>query len=552
MSNLHSYTPLTPTTLLERSGYVFRDREAIVLGDRTISYGDLLQRSRNLARTLENMGIHEGSCVALLSDNGLHTFDAHFGIPATGGLIVSINPWLSTDDIKYQLEFCKCSVVIASTAHFKRHGEIFQVHRSSIKYVMLVTEDDIDGYTVTDSITLLPYEKTIAENHSDKPLNAKISSEMSPIAVNFTSGTTGRPKGVTYSHRAAYLQALGQVMMLGLNNSSRYFWSLPMFHGNGWFHIWANVAAASRNILLSFRNDEDTDFPDLPTLTECLIKHRITHLGGAPRLIRHIVTDTSPKWPGLTVMTGGAAPSPGLIRDMKYAGAHLIHQYGLNETCGAFVVCELQDNWVDMDESRQIELRSRQGAPALVAGTGLRVVDEHMKDVETDGKSLGEVIMAGNTVALEYYNNPEATRKSFKDGWFRSGDIAVVHPDGYIEIKDRIKDMIYVDTNYGWLNISSLDVEKSISRCPGIKDVAVVGVNHDNNEKNGTKLVAFVEMIENSDLQIKDIEKFCELNLGEYERPHHIVPTVLPKTATGKIKKHELETRSINLLSETV
>ena len=544
MSKTHCYVPLTPTTFLERSGRVFPDAKAIILPGRSIYYGELLDRARRLAGLLRNLGIGADDCVGLLSENNEQLIEAHFAIPAIGGLIVSFNPWLSSNDISYQIQLCSCRVLIVNKQHYRRHATLFNStsSNSSVKYILLIGEAEHEDV----EITVLDYETSVRNVQSDTPLDALVESEMAPIAINFTSGTTGKPKGVVYTHRAAYLQGIGQVLMMGLDRSSKYFWSLPMFHGNGWFHIWANVAIGATQLVIPFENTTES-----ATFSQLLIDHKVTHLGGAPRLVRHLLEERpGHRWTNLTIMTGGAAPPPTLISGMKDANVRFIHQYGLNETCGAFVVCEVQDSWQHLDDEQQVKLIGRQGVAAIHAGTGLRVVDKNMNDVPHDGISLGEVIMAGNTVALEYYKNAEATHKSFEGGWFRSGDLAVVHPDGYIEIKDRIKDLIYIDTDYGWLNISSLEVERSISQCLGVKDVAVVGITQEETEKASTKLVAFVEIIDNSHLTIEDIEKYCDQSLGVYKRPHYIFPTTLPKTATGKVKKNVLVERSISLIGE--
>ncbi|WP_437931891.1 AMP-binding protein [Sorangium sp. So ce291] len=545
MSRTHCNVPMTPTTFLERTGAVFPDAEAIVLPGGSVRYAELLSRARRLAELLRSLGVGSGDCVGLLSGNSQQVIEAHFGVPATGGLIVSLNPWLSSADIAYQINFCNCRVLIVSAQHYRRHADLFGPASpiSSLRHILLVDGGDAGEA----SVKIMDYETSIQGVQSHTPLDALIDSEMSPMAVNFTSGTTGNPKGVTYSHRAAYLQGFGQIVMLGLDRKSRYFWSVPMFHGNGWFHIWANVAIGATQVLTPF---EQTDGA-ASSFSQQLIDHGITHVSGAPRLIRRIIEEKPEhRWNNLTVMTGGAAPPPQLILGMKNAGVRLIHQYGLNETCAAFVVCEVQDSWQQLGDDRQVALLGRQGMAAIHAGTGLRVVDDKMNDVPRDGTSLGEVVMAGNTVALGYYKNPEATEKSFKDGWFRSGDMAVVHPDGYIELKDRIKDLIYVDTDYGWLNISSIGVERSINKCPGVKDVAVVGVAPGKLKDGNPKLVAFVEVLDDSELSIEDVHRYCEQSLGVYERPHHVFFGTLPKTATGKVTKNVLVERAASLVAE--
>ena len=532
MKRSHCFTALTPLTFLERSGLVYRESPAIVTDNKIYTYGEFLGRARQLSTLLKTLSVGEGDCVGVLSDNCEQVIEAHFAVPATLGYLCSFNPSLSTSELKFQIDFCECKVILVSYENFLKHSALFSVALKNIdqKILILGTSQKMDW----TNRNVLDYENAIAPMRSDEPLDACVVDEMCPIAINFTSGTTGAPKGVIFSHRAAYIQALGQALIMKLGHESNYLWSLPMFHGNGWFHIWANVAVGAKQFI------QPTDHASkVVPLSACVSEKNISHFAGAPRLIRQLF-EVQPlkRWENITVMTGGAAPPHSLILNMKRCGARLIHQYGLNETCATFTLCEPQARWDNSDDQEQAKLMSRQGVPAIHAGTGFRVVDEEGTDVANDGLSVGEIIMSGNTVALGYYKNKAATDKSFIDGWFYSGDLAVVHPDGYIAIKDRKKDLIYVDTEFGWLNISSISVERSIGLCPLVKDIAVVGYQSLEGER--TEVIAFVELMND---QVGDVEKlktFCQSTMGVYEVPNKFYVTELPKTATGKVQKHIL------------
>lgn len=523
---MHHYVPLSPTTFLERTGRAFPEREAVVHAGESVCFGKLLQRARRLADVLHSLGVEYGDRVGLLSGNTLQTIEAHFAIPALGALIVSLNPWLPSKDIADQLSFCEATTLIVSEDFVNLHGDIFTTHCKLRNVIVFGASDEID----CGPMPVLNYEKCLAKASDRIALDQAIRSEFDPVAINFTSGTTGFPKGVLFSHRAAYLHAMGQVLMLGLNGSSRYLWTLPMFHVNGWGHMWATVAVAAPQIVIS---------GNTPAEIKQIKAHGATHLAGAPRLVRSLVDKPGAEsvLRNCTIMTGGAAPSPSLINQLADMGARLIHQYGLNETCGPYVVCEEQESWKHLPGQAVTEKRMRQGVAAIHAGTGLRVVDTDMRDVPADGTTLGEVIMAGNTVAIGYYNNSEATRKAFVEGWFHTGDMAVVHADNYIEIKDRIKDLIYVETEYGWENISSIEVENTISRYSGVKDVAVIGMSGGNNGKESTLLMAYLEKLPGSGVSEEELRQYCMQELAVYKRPHHFFFAEIPKTATGKVRK---------------
>lgn len=531
MKNSHCYANLTPVSFLERCGRYFPDRPAVVLPDRPICFEDLLLRSRRMAGVLRGLGVDYGDRVGLLAHNSLQSIEAHYAIPGIGGIIVSLNPWLSDNDLIRQIEYSDACVILVSAVLLRHHSE--SLSRAAEGRVIVVLDEG--GYSHDMDVACVDYRALQHQCDVGIVLGECIRSENDPIAINFTSGTTGNPRGVMYSHRAGYLHAMGQVLMLNLNRSSIYYWSLPMFHVNGWGHMWATVAAGAVQILDGCANEINSS-----GLADRVKAAGATHMAGAPRLIKLLSDEIRDEsgFEGLTVMTGGTAPPPDLIKSMEHLGVSLIHQYGLNETCGPFVVCETREEWRRSNLDEQVKKRLRQGVPAVHAGTGLRVVDQFMIDVPWDGTSHGEVIMSGNTVAQGYYRNPAATAHAFKDGWFRSGDIAVVHPDGYLEIKDRVKDLIFVETSYGWENISSIEIENLISQFPGIKDVAVIGVSSGG---EGAVIVAYYEAKNGCVVESDLLLGFCRKALPVYKVPKYAFETLLPKTVTGKVRKNELE-----------
>lgn len=527
---MHSCVPLSPTTFLERSGRVFPNRSAIVHPNGKVTYAELLQRSRCLAQVLKQLQVGYGDRVALLTENNRQTIEAHFSIPAIGAVIVTLNPSLTKQELLSLLNYCEAKVLIVDAFLSEKILLDSQVDLSHLQQVIVIngTSNRIDPKT-------LDYESCIAGENGDFRLDKTIVSELDPLAINFTSGTTGHPKGVICNHRGAYLNALGQALMMGLNRASKYLWTLPMFHVSGWGHIWSNVALGSIQFVLHSHQIQDGSSELIQTLS----KYQITHLCGAPRLVRVLAEAPGDKggFRGLTITTGGAAPAPNLIQRLDEMGVNLIHQYGLNETYGPYVVCEEQEEWQTLPPEDRALKRARQGVAAIHAGTGLRVVDASKRDVPWDGRTLGEVIVTGNTVATGYYKDLEATEKAFRDRWFHTGDMAIIHPDGYLEIRDRLKDLIYVETDYGWENISSIEIENVLCKYEQVRDAALIGISPEELGKNRTLLVAFIETLDSQSLTEEDLRHFCEHQLASYKQPQVFFFTDLPKTATGKVRK---------------
>ncbi|UTY59277.1 AMP-binding protein [Massilia sp. erpn] len=537
----HSHSPLSPVTFIERSARAFPEKTALTYLDKAISFSKLLDRSRRLAQALSRLHVEPGDRVAVLSENNVHAVEAHFGIPGAGAVIVMLNPWLSAADVVDLLKYSGAKVLIADKKSFQKIPAGLVAADTDVVKIMLV-----DGIEQQPEDGIVDYETCLENEDGHSSLEKFIKSEMDPIAINFTSGTTGRPKGVTYSHRAAYLHAVGQVMMIGLHRNSRYLWTLPMFHVNGWGHMWACMAVGCTQFVpdVSLTQGNSAEF------IETIHLRKVTHLAGAPRLVRLLAEapDKNDSLRGLTIVTGGAAPSTTLIQQLELIGVNLIHQYGLNETLGPFVVCEEQEEWKFLSPEARARMRARQGIPAIHAGTGLRVLDANGIDVPHDGRTLGEIAMSGNTVALGYYNNIEATQKAFRGGLFYSGDMAIVYPDGFLEIRDRIKDLIYVETEYGWENISSLEIENVLIQNDAVQDAAVVGVSIEIDGKPAPVLVAFLEIKESKSIDESGMRDYCLEHLSVYKRPQVFYFIELPKTNTGKVRKDILSRAAVEKL----
>ena len=535
----HCIEVLSPVSFLERTARVYGSKVAIKCDTRSITYTEMLDHSRRMADLLNSLGVSRGDNVCLLSLNSEYVLEAHFAVPASGGVLVCLNPWLTTEELVHQIQFSNTRVLLVATDLYRQFPQLFARIKDCCQVILL------GGESLPLDRGVVHFDQVKSGCNGKIPLDNNLESEHDSIAINFTSGTTGTPKGVMYSHRAAYLHALGQVMMFGLRSESRHLWTVPMFHVNGWGHMWAAVAIGATQYV-----DSSVNRADWEVVVDVMINHHISHLAGAPRLLSNLeVADTDGlALCGTILMTGGAAPTPDLGRRLALKGARLIHQYGLSETCGPFVVCEEQAAWAGLDQEVRLQRQLRQGVPSIHAGTGVRVVDADGYDVAWDGKSLGEVIMRGNTLASGYYRNINATQKSFRDGWFHSGDMAVIHYDGYLEIKDRIKDMIFVNTDYGWENISTIEIEQVASGVAAVQDLAVVGIVDD--EEGDTMIFAFYESKPGLTVSEDEIKSRCRKHLPGYMVPHRCVEIGIPKTATGKVKKHELEIVARSMLDE--
>ncbi|NIH82396.1 acyl--CoA ligase family protein [Amycolatopsis viridis] len=513
------FAPLTPLAFLERSAEVFGDKEAIVHGERRVSYREFAAEATRVAHALRASGVAPGDRVAYLLPNIPEMLVAHFAVPLAGAVLVAINTRLAAAEIRYILEHSGAKVLVVDAA----------LHSSVPRDAAVDIVTVVEGAVPDPAVGGITYDELLARG-SDKPLPWRVADERSTISINYTSGTTGRPKGVQYHHRGAYLNSLAEIIHSGHSPESRYLWTLPMFHCNGWCTTWAVTAIGGTHVCLRA--------VDAAEIWRLLDTEGITHLNGAPTVLNTIAgySGAHPLAREVVVTTAGAPPSPTVIRRMTDLGARLVHVYGLTETYGPYTVCEPQEGWLGLDIAQRSALMARQGV-GMVVTDGIRVVDEQMRDVPRDGATMGEVVMRGNNVMSGYFADPEATEKAFRGGWFHSGDLGVWHPDGYIQLRDRAKDIIVS----GGENISTIEVEAALDSHEAVAEVAVVGVP---DEKWGERPKAYVVLRPGASVSADELRAHVRSQIARFKVPDQVeFLDALPKTSTGKIQKFQLRER---------
>jgi len=524
---------LTPITFLERSAVVFADKPAVIYDDRQYSYAEFRRRVHRLAGALRRAGIEPGDRVAFLAPNIPALLEAHFAVPLAGAILAAINIRLNSSEIAYILNHAEAKLLVVDS-------ELAAVIAPVVSELSATKQFVVVRDTRAESTAALPfggqdYEAFLATGLAtgeDEFEDFRLDDENDVISVNYTSGTTGQPKGVMYTHRGAYLNALGVTEMMEVQSHSNYLWVVPMFHCNGWCFPWGVTAMGATHVCLRRADPEK--------MLDAIRRHRVTHFCGAPTVLSALLHHPAAREfrldHPLRVATGGAPPSPAVIRDGERFGLEIVHLYGLTESYGPFTFCEWRKEWDGKELAERAEIKALQGVPHVLSGTSLRVVDEQMRDVPADGQTLGEIVMRGNIVMKGYYRDPQATAEAFRGGWFHSGDLAVLHPSGYIEIRDRSKDIIIS----GGENISTQEVEKAICDHPDVLEAAVIAVPH---EKWGEVPRAFVTLKPGRQAAERDIIDFCRQKLAHFKCPHAVTFGPLPKTSTGKVKKFELRER---------
>jgi fatty-acyl-CoA synthase len=508
-------TELTPVSFLQRSVLIFPEKVAIVHGERRYTYRQFGERVNRLASALRLAGMQKHDRVAFLCQNIPAMLEAHFGVPAAGGILVAINTRLSTPEIEYILQHSGAKFLFVD---YELEPLIRPLNLEGIQVVR------IDDSAQPDD----PYEAFLAQG-SPEDVVSWLEDEEETISINYTSGTTGRPKGVMYTYRGGYLNALGEVIETGMSSNSVYLWTLPMFHCNGWCFPWAVTAVGATHVCLRKL--------DPGTVWDLFEQEGVTHYNGAPTV--HIFLVNHPKAHRMereiTVTVAGAPPSPTLLGRMRELNLRPVHVYGLTETYGPYTVNEWHQEWNELPLSEQARLQARQGQGYVIADRA-RIVDEQMNDVPRDGQTMGEVVMHGNDVMKGYFNNPEATEAAFRGGWFHSGDIGVWHPDGYIELRDRKKDIIIS----GGENISTIEVEQVVAQHPAVLECAVVAIP---DEQWGERPKAFVTLKPGQSATEQEIIDFCRARIAHFKAPAAVSFGDLPKTSTGKIQKYVLRER---------
>jgi fatty-acyl-CoA synthase len=491
--------PLSPLSFLLRSASVWRDRPAVRDGERTLTYAELLAEVEAVAGGLAAAGVGPGDRVAVMLPNVTELLALHYAVPGLGAVIVPLNTRLAAGELGWIVGHCGARVLVAADPALAERAVA-----------------DLD-----DPPRILTRDALRGER---RPLR-RPDDELQLLSINYTSGTTGRPKGVMYTHRGAYLHALGVVVESRLQTRSVYLWTLPMFHCNGWAYTWAVTAAGALHVCL------EAVEPD--RVWALLRGEGVTNLCAAPTVLTMMMESprAAPLERPVSVFVGGAPPSPALLERAEGLGLDVTHLYGLTETYGPIAVCAWQPSWDDEDAPAQAALRARQGVGTIVS-EGLRVVDDELRDVPADGETLGEVVMRGDNVTIGYYRAPEETARAFSGEWFHSGDLGVMHPDGYVELRDRAKDIVIS----GGENIATVEVENALASHPAVVEVAVIGVP---DERWGEALKAFV--VAREPVAEQALQDWVRERLAGFKVPRRFAfRDDLPRTATGKIQKYAL------------
>jgi fatty-acyl-CoA synthase len=523
--NPANHQPLTPLLFLERAAAVFPDHDAVIHGSLKRNYRDLYARARRLASALAKRGIGRGDTVAVMLPNTPAMLECHYGVPMAGAVLNTLNTRLDAGIIAFSLDHGEAQVLITDREFSKTIGPALE--RAQVK-PLVIDVDDPEFTGPGERLGTLDYEEFLAEGDPDFAWSLP-ADEWDAIALNYTSGTTGDPKGVVYHHRGAYLLSLGNIVTCGMGKHPVYLWTLPMFHCNGWCFPWSISVVAGTHVCLRQVRAR--------AMYDAIADHGVTHLCGAPIVMSTLLNAPAGEKRTLSgtvqFFTAAAPPPEAVLAAMRVAGFDVTHLYGLTEVYGPAVVNDWHEEWNALSSAEQAAKKARQGVryPVLEALDVLH--PETLEPVPADGETLGEVMFRGNVVMKGYLKNPSATQKAFAGGWFHSGDLGVRYPDGYVQLKDRSKDIIIS----GGENISSIEVEDALYKHPAVQAAAVVARP---DEKWGETPCAFVELKPSEMVSAEELIAWCRQQLAAYKCPRTVVFTELPKTSTGKIQKFRL------------
>ena len=525
--------PLTPINFLNRTADVYPDKVAIIHGKQKITYQQYRKNVRRLASSLIKLGVKPGQTVSIMAANIPEFLDAHFAVPQIGAVLNAINIRLDAHNIAFILDHGECDVLLTDTAFSSVVKEALAI---STRKPLIIDIDDSEG-PGGEKIGTMDYQELLAQGDENFS-QSFVQDEWQALALNYTSGTTANPKGVVYSHRGAYLNSIGHNFIWPTNNKTNYLWSLPMFHCNGWCFPWTIVAVGGTQICL--RQVE------VGAIVNAMIDHKVSHFCGAPIVLNMILNadeELLAKLPkNIKAMTAGAPPPAAVIKGIENLGIEITQSYGLTEVYGPCVVSEWKDEWNDKSPDERAALKARQGV-RYPTQEDVDVLDpDTMQPVPADGETMGEIMFRGNTTMKGYLKNPTTTDEAFANGWFHSGDLAVKHPDGYIEIRDRSKDIIIS----GGENISSVEIEGVLYMHPAILEAAVVAKK---DEKWGETPCAFVGLKPGQTLTEQEVIQHCREHMAGFKVPKTIVFSDLPKTSTGKVQKFVLR-QQVKTLSE--
>jgi len=534
--NKANYVPLTPLSFLRRVERVYPSYESVIHGSKTFTWKETAERCRRLASALRRRGVEPGDTVSVIATNTPEMKECHFGVPMTGAVLNCINTRLDPAAIAFILDHSETSFLITDTEFAPNVKAALEMIKRKISVIDICDSEAPNFNVPANRLSDTDYEKLLTEGSPDGNIDGPLD-EWDAIALGYTSGTTGDPKGVVTHHRGAYLNSLSNIIVWDMGHHSRYLWTLPMFHCNGWCFPWTLAAVGGTSVCLRKVTAEN--------IYNSIADHGVDRLCGAPIVLNTIINAPPESRRSfkhqVKVMTAAAPPPPSTLQRMQQQGFEVTHVYGLTETYGPAVICSWKGEWDALPLEQQAKMRSRQGVNYHVL-EDLEVLDpETLQPVPADGQTLGEVMFRGNVVMKGYLKNPATTSKDLRGGWFHSGDLAVMHSDGYIELKDRSKDVIIS----GGENISSIEVEGIMTSHPAVEMVAVVARP---DEKWGETPCAFVELKKGYDASVEeDLKNFCREHMAHFKVPKTFVFQELPKTSTGKLQKFKLRELAKNL-----